>query len=116
MGKRNKDSAVMADSTNIDQNDKARAVQSRPALRVVCPSEGDVVARPSYTFHIAAASGADGVEVSIDQGDWIPCREALGLWWYDWSGFDKGDHEIGARSRMGDGISINSAPRRFSVD
>ena len=93
-----------------------RAVQSRPAVRVECPGEGDVIARPFYTFKIAAMPGADRVEVSIDQGGWLPCREALGFWWHDWSGFDKGEHKLAARSRMGDGLSTNSASRRFSVD
>jgi hypothetical protein len=94
----------------------AKAVQSRPAVRVEWPGEDEAIARPSYTVHIAAMPGADGVEISIDSGDWMACREALGLWWYDWSGFEKGDYELSARTRMGDGISIISAPRRFSVN
>ena len=113
--KRNKNAVVMPNSTNSNHNAKAMAVQSRPAVRVECPSEGDVIARPSYTLRIAATPGAAGVEVAIDRGDWMPCREALGLWWYDWNGFENGAHEVVARTRMGDGLSINSAPRRFSA-
>ena len=95
--------------------DKASAVQSRPAVRVEYPGEGEAIARKSYTFHIAASPGTVGVEISIDGGGWIPCREALGLWWCDWSAFEKGDHELAARARRSDGISIDSAPRRFSA-
>ena len=96
--------------------DKASAVQSRPAVRVEYPGEGEVIARKSYTFHIAASPGTVGVEISIDGGGWISCREALGLWWYDWSAFGKGDHELTARAHGGDGTSADSAPRRFSAD
>jgi hypothetical protein len=85
-------------------------------VRVEYPSEGAVIARPSYAFHIAATPGAAGVEVSIDEGDWMPCREAVGLWWYDWSGFENGEHELTARAHMGGGISTRSAPRRFLVE
>ena len=116
MVKRDMDSALRIDDTNRIRGDKAKAVQRRPAVRVEYPGEGVMIAQPSYTFHIAASPGAVGVEVSIDEGDWISCREALGLWWHDWSGFEKGDHELVARARMGDGATTDSAPRRFSVD
>jgi hypothetical protein len=105
----------MADSTIIKRADKSRAVQSRPAVLVEFPLEGEIISGRSYTFHIAAASGSQGVEVSVDKGEWLPCRAALGLWWCDWTGFDDGEHEVSARTHMGEGISVNSAPRRFSV-
>ena len=94
----------------------AERVQRRPAVRVEYPGEGEVIVQKSYTFHIAASPGAVGVEVSINQGDWIACREASGLWWYDWSAFEKNDYEVVARVRMCDGLTNSSAPRRFSVD
>jgi|SRR5579859_6179253 len=93
-----------------------KAVQSRPAVQVEFPGEGDVIARPFYSFQISTTPGVEGVEVSIDKGAWMPCREALGLWWYDWSDFGAGDHELAARIRVGKGLSANSAPRRFSVE
>ena len=116
MAKRNLDSALVIDNANSNHGDKAEGVQSRPAVRVEYPGEGEVIAHKSYTFHIAASPGAVGVEIAIDQGDWISCREASGLWWYDWSAFEKGDYEVVARVRMCDGITADSAPRRFSVD
>lgn len=111
MAKRNKTSAAALDG----MNDQIRAATSRPAVRVECPREGEAIAGPCYSFHIAAAPGTMGVEVSVDQGGWMPCREALGLWWFDWSGFDKGDHELTARALIGDGISASSSPRLFSA-
>ena len=115
MAKRNKNSSAMLDGANGKHNEMRMAAPSRPAVRVHCPSEGEVVAQPAYAFHIAATPGAEGVEVSIDQGAWMSCREALGLWWYDWSGFDKGEHELVARARISDGISTSSSPRLFTV-
>jgi hypothetical protein len=90
--------------------------QSRPAVRVEYPRLGEVIVPPSYTLRISTASRpTDAVEVSIDHGAWLPCREGLGLWWYDWSGFSEGEHELTARVRTADGICAASAPCRFSV-
>ena len=91
-------------------------IQSRLSVRVEYPGEGEVIAQKSYTVHIAASPGAVGVEVSIDGGGWLSCRQALGLWWHDWSPCEKGDHELVARVLMGDGTTSDSAPRRFTVD
>ena len=114
MARLNKESAVMDHKSN--HGDQALPLQNRSGVRVECPGEGDVIARPSYTFNIAAARGAESVEVSIDKGSWMPCREALGIWWYDWSGFEKGEHQLVARTRVGGVVKTLSAPRRFSVD
>lgn len=92
------------------------AVPSRPAVRVEYPRQGEVVAQPSYTLRISVAPGqADAVEVSIDQGAWLPCREGLGLWWYDWSGYAQGEHELTARTHTVGGVYSASIPCRFRV-
>ena len=115
MAKKNAKSVTTVDGVNGEHGEQAHVAQSRSAVRVECPSEGEAVARPDFTVHIVAMSGAQGVDVSIDQGEWMPCRESLGLWWYDWSGYVKGAHVLLARTRMADGVITNSAPRRFSV-
>ena len=93
-----------------------RDMPSKPAVRVEYPGEDEVISRKSYTFHVAASPGTVGVEVSIDRGAWMSCREALGLWWYDASALEKGEHELAARARMSDGAAADSAPRRFFAD
>ena len=115
MGKHKKDSAATVEAANKSRETTGTG-QSRPAVRVEYPNESEVISHSSYTFRIATTPGTDNMEVSIDGGAWMSCRESLGSWWYDWSGFDKGSHELVARTRMGDGLSINSAPRRFTVD
>lgn len=115
MAKRNKIPTAMLDGVSGLHGTAQKAVPSRPAVRVECPSEGQTIAGPCYSFHIAAKPGIEGVEVSIDQGKWMACREALGLWWYDWSGYGEGEHEITARARISDGIAASSSPRLFTV-
>ncbi|MFI5346059.1 MAG: hypothetical protein ACHQ51_06765 [Elusimicrobiota bacterium] len=115
MAKKVTKSAVMLDGAKSPHGDSARVARSRPALRIECPCEGETISRPAFTFHIAAMSGAQGVDVSIDAGEWLPCREALGLWWYDWSGYESGAHVLLARTRMADGVAAVSSPREFFV-
>lgn len=115
MAKRSKNSTAMLDGVSSKHSEMRMSAPSRPAVRVECPREGDVVAQPCYSFHIAVAPGAVGVEISIDQGEWMACREALGIWWYDWSGFSKGEHEVVARTRELASIPSWSSPRLFTV-
>lgn len=86
-----------------------------PPVRVSYPVENEIIAYPSYTLQISVVEPAAAVEISIDQADWQPCREALGLWWYDWSGYDSGEYEIVARTRRMDGTLETSEPRIFEV-
>ena len=78
------------------------------------PQEGDVVDYPYYTIQVDAPSAAE-VEISIDHGEWQPCREALGLWWYDWSGFNASRHEAVARVRTLSGLVLTTPVRAFEV-
>lgn len=92
-----------------------RARRESETVRVEYPREGETLAHPSYTFQIGTVPEALRVEVSIDGGEWRPCRESLGLWWYDWEGYASGSHEAVARiEKDKEGILISSR-RRFSV-
>ncbi|MHB2026644.1 MAG: hypothetical protein ACYCPQ_08425 [Elusimicrobiota bacterium] len=116
MNNRNKGSAAMAGNINNNHDVPAKVARGRSVVRVEYPGDGDVIAGSSYTFNITAMPEAEGVEISIDRGIWMPCRPALGRWWYDWSGFKKGDHELTARIRINGGALVNSVSRRFSVE
>lgn len=105
----------MTKRNNKKAAETIHAVQSGPAVKIEYPREREALTHPTYTFRIAAVPGATDVEVSIDNGDWRPCREALGLWWYDWSDYAKGKHALVARSRIADGISALSHVRHFTV-
>lgn len=79
------------------------------------PQQDEAITSPQYTFRIGAPAGAAGVEVSIDQGPWLACRNVAGFWWYDWSGYDDGEHEISARTRGKSGQWRLSTPHEFVV-
>ena len=79
------------------------------------PRQNDKISSVCYTIRLSAPQGVKKAEVSIDQGDWLPCREAIGHWWYDWSGYSDGEHEVVARITLQDGNVIRSEPCEFFV-
>lgn len=97
--------------------ERPRLRRAEQAVEVVYPTEGESVAPPFYTMQVAvaAAERAEGVEVCVDQGEWTACREALGLWWHDWRGFDAGEHVVVARMTRPGGDKVRSEPRLFVV-
>lgn len=95
--------------------EKPRTLPMSPEVSVSYPSERETIAHPSYTFQVAAVGQAAAVELSIDREDWRPCRDAVGLWWFDWSGYGSGEHEAVARLRRPDGTTRLSEPRVFEV-
>jgi hypothetical protein len=86
-----------------------------PFVSLEWPAEGEVITAPSYTLQIDAGPGTDHVDVSINMGEWRPCRESLGLWWYDWSGYAKGDYELVARCHTLQGLCTVSSLRKLTV-
>jgi hypothetical protein len=77
-------------------------------------SSGRVVSR-DYTIRISTEAQG-GVEVSIDDGAWRPCRQAAGFWWHDWSGYGAGSHSVFARVRHPNRRGIISERREFIVE
>lgn len=67
-----------------------RAPAVAAEITVDYPQERERVISPDYTFRVAARA-ASRVEISIDQNEWRPCRQAEGYWWYDWSGYVSGN-------------------------
>jgi hypothetical protein len=79
------------------------------------PQEKEVVTSPEYTLRLGASLDAAQVEVSIDGSDWKACRESVGFWWFDWSGYSKIAHKISGRVTTKDGRVVYGDPRSFSV-
>ena len=84
-------------------------------VRVEFPLENEALDGPSYTFRLIAPAAAVTVDVCVNQGDWLPCLEALGLWWHDWDVTDTGEYAVVARARQEDGTVTVSEPRIFFV-
>lgn len=94
------------------------AEQHPPASRLAVdfPEHDEKIVTQRYTIRLAAPEGFKKAEISIDQGNWQPCRYAVGYWWYDWSGLVNGKHELAARVQAPDGRIVALEPRRFAVE
>ena len=79
------------------------------------PREKEVITSSEYTIRLGASHDAEKVEVSIDGGDFLACRHAVGYFWFDWSGYSKVAHKISARLTSKDGRILHSDLRSFSV-
>ena len=78
---------------------KIQALRAPPVeseITVDFPQERAWVISPEFTFRISAPAKSR-VEVSIDDGEWRPCRQDGAYWWYDWAGYMSGKHQAVAR-------------------
>ena len=91
-------------------------VINKKVLVIEYPRHNETITSKDYTFRILAISGVKKVEVSIDEAGWQPCRPSGDSWWYDWSGFGSGDHEIVARVQFSDGRFHTTDRRFFAVE
>lgn len=92
---------------------RGAAVQARPIVDFPAPNEA--IASAHYTFRLSAPEKAESVDVSVNQGPWLACRKAEGFWWYDWSGYGDGAHELIARTPGKGGRFLMSAPVEFKA-
>jgi len=93
---------------------KSAVAETRPEIEY--PKMDESIGSREYTLRIAAPEAVDAVDVSIDQGPWLPCRKDVGYWWYDWSGYAEGAHEIIARTRAASGRWRMSIPLEITVE
>lgn len=84
-------------------------------LSIDYPRQGETITGAGYTFRVSAPLDSRVVEVAIDQGPWKPCREASGFWWFDWSGYESGEHQLVARLVTAEGRPISTEPHEFLV-
>ena len=85
------------------------------AVAVDYPKAGERVVSREYTIRLSVRERG-GVEVSIDDEAWQPCREAEGFWWHDWSGYLAGAHTVCARITLSQGRRSLSERRVFFVE
>ena len=79
------------------------------------PQEGETVTGRDYTFRINAPQDAPAVELSINQGPWLPCRQASGYWWFDCTDMAPEPYQARARMRLHDGTEKLTLLRRFQA-
>jgi hypothetical protein len=101
--------------SDLRQKLEAGFAPPRAEPAVDYPRDGERVASREYTLRIATALPGV-VEVSIDDGEWLPCRSAAGFWWRDWSGYGEGLHRVLARVTRHKHLRHYSESRKFVVD
>ena len=79
------------------------------------PQEDEVITSQHYTFRMSAAISAVQVDVSIDGGNWQPCRKSQDHWWFDWGNYKSKSYAMHARLHSIDGGKHFSSLRRFVV-
>lgn len=89
-------------------------VHAKPAVSVDFPQAGEGVLPGHYAIRITAPEAAR-VEISIDNSPWQPCREDSGHWWYDWTGFEPGNHQARVQALGGNGAILAVATRQITV-
>lgn len=85
-------------------------------LAVEYPRQNEKITSSDYTVRVFAPQSAKRVGISIDQGPWKSCRSAVGYWWYDWAGYQDGEHQIIVSMETGEGGRVISEPHEFFVE
>jgi len=91
----------------------AEAAEGRPQIDY--PAKGETIVSPTYTIRVAAPAHVEALDVSIDLGPWRPCRKDAGFWWYDWSGYADGEHDLITRIRGRNGRWRMSPARQVAI-
>ncbi len=96
---------------SVKKKDVKENSRKRHYVVVDFPEDNEIISHCDYTVKIGASNG-DCVEVSVDGGNWFPCRRAEGYWWFDWLNYPEGFHKIEARLRIKNRTVKNSIVRK----
>jgi hypothetical protein len=95
---------------------KQTATENSPAkITIDFPKEGESINSMHYSFKIATHIPGVKVDVSLNGGGWVPCREAAGHWWFDWSAYSTGTYKLQARAALPGGAVELAREVKFSV-
>jgi hypothetical protein len=78
------------------------------------PKNLETITSRQYSVRIGACDCA-GMDISIDDQPWQPCRHAVGYWWFDWNNYAPGTHQLVARMHKSNGDYVLSKRRRCKV-
>lgn len=78
------------------------------------PKNLETINSRHYSVRIGA-SDCTGMDISINDQPWQPCRHAVGYWWFDWNNFQPGTHQLVARMHKRNGEYLISKRRRCKV-
>lgn len=92
-----------------------RSAKAASRLVLDYPKETERITSPQYTIRLSASEAFQMVEVSIDAGPWQECRRCGGHYWFDWTDYSSGPHEIEIRGWLFSDEIREVAPRRVLV-
>jgi hypothetical protein len=78
------------------------------------PRNGEVIRSDYYAFRLGT-SPSNRVEVCVNGKDWMPCRNSVGYWWFDWFNYTPGTYKLKARAIKGNSKTQSSKTVRFKV-
>lgn len=79
------------------------------------PQQGEKITVPQYTFRVGTIGAIVRVEISLNDGPWKACRNAVGYWWYDWTDYAAGRYQAAVRAQTKDGHLFTTEPCKFQV-
>lgn len=94
----------------VSRSDNNGTTPSATDIRIDYPREEELVIPGHYAIRITALPDAQ-VEISINDGEWMGCRTALGYYWFDWEPSKAGETTIVARQKIGKGRAKKSELR-----
>lgn len=109
-----KKSAASKSRPAAPRSAKAAAPKVRREVSIDYPVEGEAVRPGHYSIRLTAPAAAQA-QIRLDGGEWKPCRDAVGHFWYDWSPVG-GPALIEARARAGAGRWTAAPARRCVVE
>lgn len=76
-----------------------KQMEPKPYIVIDHPANGEKIHPNHYTIRIGAGGG-ENVHISIDEGDWKPCRPSHGYYWFDWHSIEPGEHKVVAKMTL----------------
>jgi hypothetical protein len=91
-----------------------RKTVTREYVEIDYPTNMETITSRYYGIRIGT-SPCDRVDISIDDQPWQTCRHSVGYWWYDWTNYTPGTHQMVARLSTRTGEYLISKRRRCRV-
>ena len=105
---------LTAKKNNTKTAAKTKLTNTNEYVMIDHPKNLENITSRQYTIRISV-SNANGLDISIDDAPWQGCRHSVGYWWFDWTNFTPGTHQLVARMRTNTGEYLISKRRRCKV-
>ncbi|MFA7009085.1 MAG: bifunctional transaldolase/phosoglucose isomerase, partial [Elusimicrobiales bacterium] len=107
--------ATRTTTTNTKTTTQNKLTGTTEYVLIDYPKNLETITSRQYSIRIAANDAA-GLDISIDDAPWQSCRHSVGYWWFDWTNFTPGTHQLVARMHKKNGEYLLSKRRRCKVN